>query len=112
MDDTLFRGDRLRKLRLEKRYTHQELAELIGTSVRMISRYESVESGTSSIPTAKHIGRMADVFGVSADYLMGRTDVPEPIFTIDNLTQQERDVIRALRRGGVIEAIRVLVKPD
>lgn len=102
------RGDRLRKLRLERRYTHEELAEILSLSVRQISRYESGETD----PAGEIIIRIADAFEVSTDYLLGRTDDPASSFKVEDLTQQERDVIRALRRGGVIEAIRVLVKPD
>lgn len=56
----------LKRLRLEKHISQQELADLIGVHVRQVSKYEM---GTS-LPTLERIKRMAEVLGVSADEIV------------------------------------------
>jgi transcriptional regulator with XRE-family HTH domain len=101
----MLRGDRLRGLRLQNNYTIEHLAELLDLSMRQTARYEAEPSN----PTGDVIARMADVFNVSADYLLGRTDDPKPCYDSEGLTQKERDVLAALRRGEPLEAIKVIV---
>ncbi len=101
----MFRGDRLRTLRLQKNYTIEHLAESLDLSMRQTARYEAEPTN----PTGDVITRMADIFNVSADYLLGRTDDPTPCYQSENLTQKERDVLAALRRGEPLEAIKAIV---
>lgn len=62
---------RLRKLREEKRPLRSMAAtsELIGLPPGAIRKYEHGESS----PTADSLASIADYFGVSMDYLWGRT---------------------------------------
>jgi transcriptional regulator with XRE-family HTH domain len=101
----MLRGDRLRALRERKGFTHSELAEQLNLGVRQIARYESEETD----PSGEIVGRIAQVFNVSSDYLLGLTDDPSPHFRVDNLTDQERRILTALRRGETVEAMRALV---
>jgi transcriptional regulator with XRE-family HTH domain len=101
----MLRSDRLRNLRLDKNYTHQQVADLLNIAVRMIARYEAGEVE----PSGDVITRMADVFSVSTDYLLGRTDDPTPCYQAGELTDKERAVLAALRRGEPLEAIRLIV---
>ena len=98
-----FRGDRLRKTR-EGRYTQQELAEAIGSSTRMISRYEIGEND----PTGEVISKLAELLGISADYLLGRTDDPIASLTEADLSVMERKLIAAVRQGAIVEAMETL----
>lgn len=104
----MLQGERLRKLREARGYTHAELAELLNLGVRQISRYE----GSETDPDGHIVARMAEVFNVSADYLLGLTDSPDPHFRVDNLTNRERRVLAALRRGEQIEAMRAILSED
>ena len=61
-------GDNIKRRRLEKRLTLEELARAIGTSKQTIQRYESGVIG--NIPSDK-IEALADALGVSPAYLMG-----------------------------------------
>jgi len=99
------RGDRLKKLRESRRMTHAELAELLGLGVRQISRYES---GVND-PTGDVLIKIAEVFNVSTDYLLGIVDDPTPHLRVDNLTEQERAVVAAMRRGDTTAAIKTIV---
>ena len=68
-DQKLF-GQRVRELRIEKGLKQEELGSLIGISKQTIS---GIETGYRTT-TLQTIIKMADVFGVSVDYLLGRTD--------------------------------------
>lgn len=61
---------RLRELREEKRMTQIRLAVELNTNQQQISK---IENGQSE-PTAGLLMKAADFFGVSVDYLLGRTD--------------------------------------
>ena len=63
-------GERIRILRKEKKLRQEDVAKEIGISFRTYCRYENVERE----PTAPTIVALADLFGVSADYLLGRSD--------------------------------------
>ncbi len=66
--------DRLRKLRVEKDITQQDMADFLG-----ITRpaYTAYESGRRQ-PDNESLSKLADFFNVSVDYLLGRTDIKNP----------------------------------
>lgn len=61
---------RLKELRLEKQLTQEQVALGIQTGQSNIGRWEREEV----LPTSEFIIKLADFFGVSTDYLLGRTD--------------------------------------
>lgn len=63
-------GERIRILRKEKHIRQEDAAKELGISTRTYCRYETGERE----PTAPTIVALADLFGVSADYLLGRSD--------------------------------------
>lgn len=65
-------GERLKALRKSKGLSQSELAQELGVSVRSYHRYER---GEINAPITALVAA-ADYFGVSADYLLGRTDKP------------------------------------
>ncbi len=62
--------DRIKKLRLEKKLTQAQLGEILDVNQRTYSQYEL---GTRSISVELLIV-LADYYGVTLDYLVGRTD--------------------------------------
>lgn len=60
----------LKMLRLQHGLTQQELAEKLGISAVTISGYELGRRE----PSIEILERIADCFGVSVDYLLGRTN--------------------------------------
>lgn len=64
---------RLKELRKSKNVKQTEMADLLGITSR---HYQDIEYGKINIPTLTLIA-LADYFGVSLDYLVGRTDNPE-----------------------------------
>ena len=62
---------KLKELRAEKRITQQELADAIGLSSQTISAYENNDE-KGKMPTLDKVMDIADFFGVSVDWLVGR----------------------------------------
>lgn len=61
---------RLRDLREDHDKTQQDIADILGTSQTMYARYER---GANELPL-RHLLKLADYYGVSADYLLGRSN--------------------------------------
>jgi transcriptional regulator with XRE-family HTH domain len=78
---------------------------MLKVSVRQLARYESGESE----PTASVLTRMAEVFSVSTDYLLGRTDDATIGLKTSDLAPKELAILAALRRGEHLEAIKLIV---
>lgn len=68
--DFLAAAQHIKQLRLERGLTQEQLAEQLGLSRVTVTKYES-GSITPSVPFAK---KMAALFGVSTDYIFGRTE--------------------------------------
>ena len=66
-------SERLRELRRERGLKQREMAEVCGLKLRGYQQYEYNEGN----PEVPGLVAIADYFGVSLDYLMGRTDVRE-----------------------------------
>lgn len=69
---------RLRELRKEFGLTQRELGEKVGVSQRVLGYYET----ENRFPDEHILNKLADVFNVSVDYLLGRTLVKENIDTV------------------------------
>lgn len=64
-------GDILKKQRLDKGITQKQLGDIIGISDRVIGYYEA----NNRFPKEEKIIKdLANLFGVSTDYLLGRTE--------------------------------------
>lgn len=65
-------ANRLKELRKNRNIKAEELANIIGSSRRIIFNYEKDEAN----PTLDKLIKMADFFDVSLDYLVGRSEEP------------------------------------
>ena len=74
---------RLAQLRQEKGLTQQKLADILKCSKSTISLYETGDT----VPDAKNIVGLCDIFGVSCDYLLCQTDYRRP--ETERLTVEE-----------------------
>lgn len=83
-------GERIRSLRKEKRLTQKQLASLMGVQNSIISFYEVGER----LPSPEVIIKLAAVFHVSTDYLMG-VEKRENV-DISGLTENDKYLVRAL----------------
>lgn len=65
-------AQRLKELRNASKQTQADMAERLGIKVRAYQYYESGDH----YPEVPNLIKLADYFGVSTDYLLGRTDHP------------------------------------
>ena len=66
---------RLRDLREDRDLTQKQIAQMLGMSQTGYSKYET---GENDIPTSILI-KLADFYGTTTDYLLGRTDKKGPL---------------------------------
>ena len=64
------RMQRIRELRNAKNLTQEELGKILNVSARSIGFYESGDRD----PDTKSLNKLADYFGVTIDYIIGRSD--------------------------------------
>lgn len=85
----------LRKLRLAKGVSQQQLAQAIGTTQQSINKYEN----HATEPDIQTLIQIADYFGATVDELIGHYARPsdeEPEELV--LTKEERFIIQSRRR--------------
>ena len=66
--------ERIRSLREDNDLTQEYIGKIINVSQRTYSRYENDER---AIPV-EILGKLADFYETSIDYLVGRTDLRQP----------------------------------
>lgn len=64
--------ERLQELKIKRHVMQKDVAAAIGVPLRTYQRYEYGERE----PQLSTLIRIADFYGVSLDYLAGRTDTP------------------------------------
>lgn len=107
-------GKRLQYLRKSVGMTQSELAKKLNLECAAISKYE-----TDRVPlTQESLIKLTEIFDVSADYLLGKTDIKQPInepiqiaastkdgLDLSNMSEKDRQVIidmyNALKNRGV-----------
>lgn len=86
-------GQRLKELRLSKGITQKELATIAGVDRTSIGKYES----RNVVPNLEVIYLLADYFGVTIDYLLGREPNEDKKNSLPPLNQKdEKDISAAL----------------
>jgi transcriptional regulator with XRE-family HTH domain len=73
MDNKYTFCERLRILRKENCFSTQQLADMLNIKQQTITCYEQEKA----MPNAKNLIKLADIFDVSLDYLVGRSDIAE-----------------------------------
>ena len=102
-------GERLRELRTEHEYTQDTLGEKFGVSPKTIGSWER---GTRE-PPMDVISKMASLFDVSTDYLLGLSANRQPLSkNSDDLTENQKLVaysidpsISAEERDAIIKMV-------
>ncbi len=70
----ILKFEAIRNLRIDSGYTQKQIAEYLHIKQNTYSQYEI---GVLNYPV-EVLMRLADLYGVSVDYLLGRTDVKTP----------------------------------
>lgn len=81
---------RLRQLRTDKRLRQEQVADLIGVTKSAISAYEN----DIRQPSYDILVRFANLYRVSTDYLLGRTD--DRVIDVSDLTATEVALVSEL----------------
>ena len=68
-------SERLKQLRDEKDMSREELAGHLGMSYSTIAKYET----GNRFPDQQTLLKIADIFDVSIDYLLGKSDYRKPL---------------------------------
>jgi transcriptional regulator with XRE-family HTH domain len=97
-------GDRLRELREDKNMTQDDLASILNVSRQTISGYEK---GVNE-PNIENLVRMAEIFNVSLDYLLGRTKIKNAAY-IDRIQGKEL-IVELLANEDMYSLVNDLVK--
>jgi transcriptional regulator with XRE-family HTH domain len=96
--------ERLRLLRLGRNYSRDAIADAVGMGRSTLTEWES------STPRAfAHLARLAERYGVSADYLLGLTDDPTPLGRGEAPPPYSQEMTEILRRLGPLQAERLVV---
>ena len=77
--------ERIKELRLARNMTQKELADMLGVDRTAIVKYETGKNG----PTSEILIKLAKIFNVSLEYLLGIDDIKEE--TKKDLTAQYSD---------------------
>lgn len=80
----------LRKLRNEKKITQQQLADRLGITKAMISAYEN----GIRLPSYDILVKIAAIFNVSTDYLLGISAIRN--LSVEGLTEKQIELISSL----------------
>lgn len=93
--------NRIRRLRLEQGWRQEDLAVKLNTKQQTVARYETGERGID----AETICQLCDIFGVTADYLLCRSDNPRPVISNDDAAVLRAYHAASLRDRGLIDQI-------
>lgn len=100
-------SDRLVLLRKERKISQGELAKKAGIHTNILGRYERGET----TPNIDMVSKLADILGVSIDYLVGKIDVElseniiKKIITIQKLPAEDKNHIMYSLDGLIQHAI-------
>lgn len=83
-------GEKLYSLRIEKKLTQKQLVARIGLAISAVSSYES----GSRYPSFETLIKLARIFHVSTDYLLGLTE--KRSIDVTGLTDEEIELISQL----------------
>lgn len=104
-------SEKIVQLRKEKDWNQLELGKAIGITQKHISRYENGKT----VPTAGVIKKLAEVFNVSADYLLfdeapkeSRFHIFDPVFVqflekAESFPEEDKRTVRGLLQAMVIK---------
>ena len=90
-------GERVSELRKDRGLKQKDIATELNVAVSTVSNYET----DSQEPDLSNLCKLADMLGVSTDYLRGRTDIPTDINALKEPVYQsitKADVLRMMEQ--------------
>lgn len=110
-------GDTLKQLRTKQGLTSEELCSKIGIKGGSYRNYERNDRK----PDYDTLVKLADFYGVTTDYLLGRPDAkepPDPIASLPTVDEMEKDLFREwlgldeASRKAFLDVLRKIVADD
>ena len=107
--------ERLKELRTAQKLTQQQMADYLGVDRTTYVKYETDKSG----PTFDTLQKLADYFGVTVDFLMGRDTIEKPAATMDDelneyleelKNREDMRMLFSLAKGATKEDVMQAVK--
>ena len=94
-------GERIKRERLNKGFTQEELGKLVGVSPSAICGYETGKK----VPTLNILVRLANVFDTSTDYFLGRDvkvffDVEETYSVM--IAKEDFLILKELKQNSIL----------
>lgn len=106
-------GERVRRVREQRKLTQQQLGEKVGVSKKAISK---IERGETKSPTPHHLRKLASALGVDYNWILDGDDgpgiqEPQPAYgTIDERTAKFIELLGWLTESQKDELFRDLEK--
>lgn len=86
----VYMGEKLKSLRLEKKYTQKQISERIGLAISAVSSYES----GARYPSYDVLVKLSRIYHVSTDYLLGVTS--QRTIDVSALDDEEIELVSQL----------------
>lgn len=91
-------GTILKELRIKSGMTQKELAAKLGVTKSVVSYYELAER----TPSPEILLKLANIFHVSTDFLLGREKIERDSVDLSGLEEKDKALIR-----GLVESLRI-----
>lgn len=107
--------NRIKELRVEKKITQSQLAKILGVNQTAVGKYERGDLE----PNIQILNNLADFFGVSIDYILGREDdlgikgyepAKERLSAAEPLSGEEEDLLKDFRKLGIFARSSILIQ--
>lgn len=95
---------KIKELRIEKGMSQTKLAELVGAKQADIHRWENNKRGI----TAESLIKLANVFEVSIDFILGRSDELGLVTIKSELTRPEKDLLAIYSKLPEIDRVQLI----
>lgn len=94
--------NRLKELRKQQKLTQEEIAKTLNTTQQTYQRYEIEQSE----PNLETLCKLADYYGVTLDYLVGRDFKNE----LGYLNDSEKELLNSFRKLKPINQIKIIAE--
>lgn len=95
-------GEKIAELRKDLGLKQKDVATVLNVAVSTVSNYET----DSHEPDLNNLCKLADILGVSTDYLLGRTNIP------DNMNVLKETIHDTITKEDVLNMMEYMSKED
>lgn len=96
--------ERLRIARTKHKWTQKEVANKLGIHQSTYTKYETGDSD----PSSEMLLKLAEIFEVSTDYLLGREQKEQPPAQSRGLTDVQKEAVQFIKRLSEEQLVRFI----